>query len=798
MNPVPVTSREISRLTHNHMSRIALLIVALVPLLYGALYLWAFWDPYAHVDALPVALVVLDKPAMTGGETLTAGRDLADELEGKESFAWDEVTADAAARGLANGRYYMTLTIPADFSADLASAEGDSPVDARIIVARREGTNYLASQIGSRVFSEIRSAASASASKSYLDTILLSFTDVHGSLHDAALGAEDLAAGLETAQNGAGKLASGAGLADAGARDLSKGVTKLAKGAEDLDGGARKLSDGARTLNSGLARAAEGSHATASGAQSLAAGAGSLSSGLENVQSGATSLTTGSNTVASSSAQLAGGISQLSQGAASLAAGTGDLAEGADTLAKGTSAAKDGISTAACSSAQVAQGAAGVTEALNALLETHPELADDESLMRARALGEQVKGGTAQLAKGLDSASSSASKLVTGAEGVAAGAAGADAGARSLAAGLASATDGSTRLAAGAGSLASGAIALEDGVSKATAGSATLVSGASSLAAGSSQLDSGIHTAAEGGATLVTGSRKLAEGTSRLRVGATSATRGAGDLASGVAKIAVGSRALANGLEPAVEGSNELAGGLTAGVDDLPTFTDVSRMRHASMMSDPVKLENNAVAAVPNYGTGFAPYFIPLSVWVGTLVTFLFVAPLPEAARGESAARRALAGWTTAALVGVVQATLLVAVVVLGLGLEASSPGELWAMVMVTALVFVAVQQLLNAAFGPGGKFLAIVLLMLQLTSAAGTFPIEMQPAFFQTLHPYLPMTYVVSGLRIAISGGSVAAFTVNVAALVFFGVMALALTTAIAMRGGSRIADSLSAVIDI
>jgi len=163
MSALPVTRREIGRLLSDNVTRIALVAILLVPLLYGAVYLWAFWDPYAHVDALPVALVMNDRPTTVDGERLTAGRDLADELLDKETFAWHEVTADAAARGLSNGTYYMTLTIPADFSAKLATADDSHPSDARLLVARREGTNYLASQIGARVFAEIRAAASASA-----------------------------------------------------------------------------------------------------------------------------------------------------------------------------------------------------------------------------------------------------------------------------------------------------------------------------------------------------------------------------------------------------------------------------------------------------------------------------------------------------------------------------------------------------------------------------------------------------------------------------------------------------------
>ncbi|HET6352150.1 MAG TPA: YhgE/Pip family protein, partial [Coriobacteriia bacterium] len=297
---------------------------------------------------------------------------------------------------------------------------------------------------------------------------------------------------------------------------------------------------------------------------------------------------------------------------------------------------------------------------------------------------------------------------------------------------------------------------------------------------------------------LAAGSTSLAKGAKKLHAGAKEAASGATRLSSGVSRVADGSRALAHGLDPAVEGSEELASGLTAGVDEMPTYSKASRTRHASMMSDPVQLESTAINAVPNYGTGFAPYFLPISLWVGSLVTFLFVAPLPQRRDSESPLRQAFSGWLAGSLIGIVQAALLVLVVVRALGLSAVHSGWVWALLLLTAVVFAAIQQMLAASLGPAGKFLAIVLLVLQLTSASGTFPIEMQPAFFQAIHPFLPMTYVVSGLRLAISGGAVGAFGADIVSLLTFGVIALVTTAFVARAGGSPLEKRLSASIDI
>jgi len=63
---------------------------------------------------------------------------------------------------------------------------------------------------------------------------------------------------------------------------------------------------------------------------------------------------------------------------------------------------------------------------------------------------------------------------------------------------------------------------------------------------------------------------------------------------------------------------------------------------------------------------------------------------------------------------------------------------------MLTAAAFAAIMQLLGAALGPAGRIAALVLLMAQLTSSGGTYPVQTSPGFFQLIHPLLPMTYVV------------------------------------------------------
>src|SRR3954454_10846806 len=92
---------ELRRFNRALLSRVALVVLTLIPLLYGALYLWAFWDPYGNLDRIPVALVNEDVQAPTAtGKVVHAGQDLTDELIDRHVFAWHQTSYAAAEKGL--------------------------------------------------------------------------------------------------------------------------------------------------------------------------------------------------------------------------------------------------------------------------------------------------------------------------------------------------------------------------------------------------------------------------------------------------------------------------------------------------------------------------------------------------------------------------------------------------------------------------------------------------------------------------------------------------------------------------
>ncbi|HEY3482694.1 MAG TPA: YhgE/Pip family protein, partial [Streptomyces sp.] len=259
----------------------------------------------------------------------------------------------------------------------------------------------------------------------------------------------------------------------------------------------------------------------------------------------------------------------------------------------------------------------------------------------------------------------------------------------------------------------------------------------------------------------------------------------ADSLSGGMYQLSDGSNQLTTGLTSLTDGSARLAGGLHDGVGRIPDYDAGQRAARSSVMADPVRLASQALHKADTYGEGLAPYFIPLALWVGAMVAYMLFAPLNRRALTAAAPawRIAVAGWLPAAATGAVQVVALLAVLHWGLGLEMLRATGTVGFLLLTTACFAAIVQFLCARFGPAGRVLVLALLMLQLTSAGGTYPVQTSPGFFTALHPLLPMSYVVGGLRRLITGGSLGPVWQGCAVLLAYTAGALLLTALTARR---------------
>ena len=165
---------------------------------------------------------------------------------------------------------------------------------------------------------------------------------------------------------------------------------------------------------------------------------------------------------------------------------------------------------------------------------------------------------------------------------------------------------------------------------------------------------------------------------------------------------------------------------------------------------------------------------------------------------GASPAVVAFSGLVPWLIVGAIQALLLAFTIQFPCGISVAHPLAYYALTVLASLVFCAIVQMITAAFGFPGKFVAVVLLMLQLTTAAGTFPIETEFGIFQALSPWLPMTYVVHGLRQAMAGVDLSLIAPDVAALLVFMLVAFGVTCLVAWRKRLVTMSDLHPLVDL
>lgn len=174
----------------------------------------------------------------------------------------------------------------------------------------------------------------------------------------------------------------------------------------------------------------------------------------------------------------------------------------------------------------------------------------------------------------------------------------------------------------------------------------------------------------------------------------------------------------------------------------------------SQFFAEPVTLEENRLYPIPNYGSAMSPFFTTLSLWVGAL---LLVSLLSVDVHDEERSFRSIEVYFGRYLTFLTIALFQALFVTLGdiylLGTYVVNPGWFILFALLISCVFMLIVYTLVSVFGNVGKAMAIVLLVLQLAGAGGTFPIQMTPPFFQALHPYLPFTYAISMMREAVGG---------------------------------------------
>lgn len=628
---------ELKRMTGGILPKLTIVAMVMVPLLYGAVYLYANWDPYGNLDQLKAAVVVQDEGTVTkDGEKLEVGNEVAENLIDGHKFDWELVdTPEEADAGVKAGDFAFALTIPKDFSANLASPENfDAATQAIMSVTTNDANNYLLTSIVDKVATQVHASVAQQVGEKTANSLLTGYGTIHAQLVKAADGAQQLADGATTLDKGVGTL-------QAGTDELLTGSDSLVAGQQQLVTGAKALQSGAAALDKGL--------------------------------------------------------DQLETQTATLPADTRTLSDGAAAVAAGNAALNTKVQDAIGTAEKLDDAAAG---AIDGQLD---KLVADKVLTADQA---------AEIRSALDSATSSSAvtdvkdQLATDAADI-----------QKLA-------DGSAAVSAGAAKLASATPALTSAISQAHAGAGELYDGA---------------------ATLATGQETALDGATQLAAGAAKLNTGAAELKDGSGKLSAG--------------STELSTQLSKGAGQVPDPNDKDKQNAAGVIADPIRVDSISQAQAANYGSGLAPFFLVLALWIGAFMLVQVMRPLTVRALASNAPawKIAIGGWLPFAAVATAQSLLLYAVVKFGLGLEPSHPWLTLGLLLLASLAFTALIQGIVALLGTPGKFVVLILLVLQLVSSGGTFPWQTIPEPLHIMHQVLPMGHVVEGMRHLIYGAELA-----------------------------------------
>lgn len=313
--------------------------------------------------------------------------------------------------------------------------------------------------------------------------------------------------------------------------------------------------------------------------------------------------------------------------------------------------------------------------------------------------------------------------------------------------GLAVANTGTKTLMANNGLLNSGASQLAGGLGTLNANVPALTSGVSQLASGTSQL------VANNG-QLNSGASQLAGGLGTLNAQIPTMTNGVNQLASGTGQLAANSSALTDGSDKIYKGNKKLAKSMKQGANTIKKVK--TGKDNAKMFAAPSNLVEKHYSYVPNYGYALAPYMLSVALFVGAMV-FNLVYPIRRLeSEDETAFEWFMAKVTIGSIVAIGNA-LVEALLMIAVGLHPDHLGAMLANGILFSLAMMFLIMFFSVAFQNPGRFLCMILLVIQLGASGGSFPIEITKGlggFFQAINPYLPMTYSIYGFRQALTSG--------------------------------------------
>ena len=703
--------------TQRLIKTIIFIVVLLIPIIYSFFYLKSYWDPYGNLQDMKIAVVNLDD----GNETENEGKEFVNELKEDGTFSICDVTLDEANEGLKEGTYYAMIMLPKDFTESLNSAKEENKRISTITYTPNKQTNYLATQIINSAIKTIEANLQAKVAEKVVDNLTEKLNEVPDSLQEISdgtgkivNGAQDLNDGLKKIDDGVGTLSSSYSQFNDGVDSAFQGSQSVSNGMTQVDNGINTLKSGGVSLDSAIGQINEGTEKllanSSQGLINLQDGINALNEGAQNLDNGVSSYVDGTK-------NLSKGVVSYIQGTQSLTSGMNDYIDGVNTLNQNVNQILAGIvaygnaNPTALKDPNIAKLYGGAAKILE------KDANGKTAMDKLSIAGAQIKAGGENLNKNNDTLTGGAQALISKSE--------------ELKQGSNSLKGGTTELALKSADLTQ----ITDGVKQ-------LQEATSKVKEGTTSLNGGIDSLKDGTNQLRNGSNNLTDGLSKLKTSSDEVENALNTLEGGVDSAYEGSSKLTDGVKTLKENVDE---GIKTAKTDLQKLNGLS-----SFVENPVEFKEESYGKIDSYGIAFTPLFLCIGLWVGSLMCYV-VLYYDQKNRfgifGSDAKNKILQNIIYIGI-GAVQGIVTGLLLKVGLGFSIESAIAYYGSCILIGIVFMSIIQFLIRNFGDIGKFIALIVLVLQLAASGGTFPVETIEKGFRAWNPVLPMTYTIKLLR--------------------------------------------------
>jgi len=771
---------------------LVIVVLFFVPSIYAVTFLSSLWDPYGQVKNLPVAIINKDKSVTYEGQKLAVGDDLEKELRKSKDMDFHFPSEKEAKAGLKDGKYYTVITIPSDFSKDATTLLDKDPKQMKLDYETSSGHSFIAGKLSESGAKEISQQISKQVTKTYAKTIFAEMKKVGKGMNTAADANKQLADGTTQIKSGSDQLTSGLQTLSAstlqfngGAQTLTQGLSQYVDGVAQADSGSQQVTAGLSQLNSQVPALVGGVGQLATGSQDLATGVQQYTDGVTQAATGSEQITNGVDQLNQKlkDQDLAGKITTLQTQIATLQDIAKDMPSQSqiqeqlqtaqshlDNLAKAN--ATDAAAMPANVDKAFADAGVQVTPEQKAKIAASltTDVANSETSKQIEPVVKDIATLSAQIVTFNNAHGNQIQQLADSANKTSLNDVNnqleqlkvVPTAINTLDGKMHELTNGLDTLVGKSGDLTNGATKVSGGLDTLNGKTGDLSNGASQLLAGSSQLTTGLDTLNSKRGELSSGAGQLADGARKLNGGANQLTAGAEKLSPALAKVQAGNQTLADKMGSAAKQVNDTKA-------TNKTFKQIAA---------PATAKQTEKDHVANNGTGMVPYMFSVAMFVGMMALNLMLDMISPRTKISS-----LAAWMGSKMVmlfgiAVMAATVLYGLSISILGLDPIHPLQTYGFMILISLMDAALVTAIYMWFDKAGAFAAMVLLVFQLSGSAGTYPIQLSNAFFEWLHPYLPMTYTVDGLRETIMiGGSAmpqvevlfSVFVVSVIAMVIY-----------------------------